>query len=136
MKKILISTLLFIWQLPQFIVALIMFPFLGKKVKVADRHYNRCWKCEKMRGGISLGPFSFVSPTMSNESIMHEVDGHTVDSKLFGPLYLLIIGLPSLIHAWIYDPYTSCYYNFYTERRANRFAGLKVTDRCRLVLDK
>ena len=43
-----------------------------------------------MSGGISLGPFAFVSERSGAETIAHEVDGHTVDSKIFGPLYLII----------------------------------------------
>lgn len=109
-----------------------MMPFLGKLSLVADRHYNLCWKGEKMLGGISLGPFAFVSKSMRGESIAHEVDGHTVDSKIFGPLYLFVIGIPSLVHAWLYDYKTSCYYDFYTEKRANKFAKLGVNTACGL----
>lgn len=85
-----IFILLCIWQLPQLLIAVIMLPFLGKKELVADRHFNFCWKGEKMSGGISLGPFAFVSERSGAETIAHEVDGHTVDSKIFGPLYLII----------------------------------------------
>ena len=56
-----IFILLCIWQLPQFIVALAMLPFLGKRELVADRHFNFGFKCENMLGGISLGPFAYVS---------------------------------------------------------------------------
>ena len=84
-----------------------------------------------MSGGISLGPFAYVSPYSSTEpaTIAHETDGHTKDSLIFGPLYLIFIGLPSFLNA-IFD-FTECYYDFYPEKRANRFAKLKVED-CRL----
>ena len=131
-----IFTLLAIWQLPQFIVALVMWPFLGKKTLVADRHFNFCWKSPDMSGGISLGPIAFVSEVSSKEEIVaHEVDGHTVDSKIFGPLYLLIIGLPSIIWAWT-STREQCYYNFYTEKRANKWAGLTVDEYCHLHFKK
>lgn len=124
--------LLCLWQLPQLIVALVMLPFLGKLRLVANRHYNLCFEGENMSGGMSLGPISYVHKNSSLTTIAHEVDGHTVDSKIFGPLYLFIIGIPSLIWAWKYDYKKHCYYDFYTERRANKFAGLKVTKTCKL----
>jgi len=128
----LVFPLLCIWQLPQLLVALAMFPFIGKKTKVADRHYNFCFEAKDMIGGISLGPIAYVSPNNNRpETIAHETDGHTVDSKIFGPLYLFIIGLPSFIWAITYNRYKHCYYDFYTERRANKFAGLTVK-KCQL----
>lgn len=127
-----IFSLLCIWQFPQFLIGLVMFPFMGKKVKVADRHFNFCWSGENMMGGISLGPFAYVSKRMGEEQIAHEVDGHTVQSKLFGPLYLFIIGIPSIIWAWSYDSKKNCYYDFYTEKGANKFAKLEVDENCHL----
>ena len=127
-----IFIILCIWQLPQLIVALVMIPFLGHKVKVADRHFNFCYCAEKMSGGISLGPLAFVSEYSNRpEVIAHETDGHTVDSKMWGPLYLFVIGIPSIMWAWLYDNKKHCYYDFFTERRANRFAGL-IASGCRL----
>jgi len=127
-----IFTLLAIWQLPQFIVALVMWPFLGRKELVADRHFNFCWKGEKMSGGISLGPFAFVSPNSGDATIAHETDGHTVQSKILGPLYLFVIGIESIFWAWLYDSKKYCYYDFYTEKNANFFAKLEVDKYCRL----
>lgn len=130
-----IFILLAIWQLPQTIVGLVMMPFLGKKRLVADRHFNFAWEGELMSGGISLGPFAYVSTRLSQrpEAIAHEVDGHTVDSKILGPLYLFIIGIPSLMHAAII---TKCYYDFYTEKWANNHAGLEVDEFCYLHFKK
>ena len=127
--------LLAIWQLPQFLVALCMLPYLGKKKLIADRHFNFCFVAEKMVGGISLGPFSYISRNLYSspyreEVIAHELDGHTYDSKIMGPFYLLFVGLPSVLNAAFY--FTKCYYSFYTERWANKHAGLEVTDSCKL----
>lgn len=131
-----VFTLLCIWQLPQLLVALVMLPFIGKLKLVADRHFNFCFVGEKMSGGISLGPFAFISKNLNNsqrreEYIAHELDGHTVDSKIWGPLYLFVVGIPSVMNA-AFD-FTECYYDFYTEKRANKFANLKVDENCRLM---
>ena len=116
----------FLWQLPQNLVALIMMPFIGKLKLV--RFENYCWafEAEKMSGGISLGNFILLSPNCAakESTILHEY-GHVVDSHKFGWLYLFIIGLPSLLWA-TFKPAEKCYYDFFTEIRANNNAGLKV----------
>lgn len=125
--KALLFIITFIWQLPQNLVAILMLPFLGKLRLISFKKLCFAFEGENMRGGISLGNFAFLSPRLSRDaaSVAHEQEGHTHDSKLFGPLYLFVIGLPSLIHAWLYDKST-CYYDFWTERRANRFANVEV----------
>lgn len=118
--------LLFLWQLPQNIVALLVMLFIGKMKLV--RFENYCWAFEgsKMSGGISLGCFIFLSPISSKHepTILHEY-GHVIDSHRFGWLYLFIIGLPSLLWASFFS-HGKCYYSFFTESRANKNAGLKV----------
>ena len=130
LKKIghvILFIILFIWQLPQNIVALIMLPFLGKLELISYKKFCFAFKGTKMSRGISLGNFAYLSPTYAKKvaTIMHEQEGHTFDSKIFGPLYLLVIGIPSIMWAWLGDK-NKCYYNFYTERWANKHAGLEV----------
>ena len=86
----------------------------------------------KLRGkGLSLGPFVFVcaadpgAPEKPDERLLVHEYGHTVQSLIFGPLYLLVIGLPSVIWANVpalqrrrHERGTS-YYAFYPERLAN-----------------
>lgn len=127
--------LLCIWQLPQLLISLVMMPFLGKLTLIADRHFNFCYKGEGMSGGISLGPIAYVSEYLSKNDagVAHELDGHTVQSKILGPLYLFVIGLPSIIWAMSYDYKKQCYYDFYTEKNANYFAKLTVDENCNLM---
>ena len=86
-----------------------------------------------MSGGISLGSFAFVSNNLAKKetSIRHE-QGHMWDSKVFGPLYLFIVGIPSIMNA-AFD-FTKCYYDFYTEKWANKHAGLGLDKNCRLYI--
>ncbi len=86
-----------------------------------------------MSGGISLGNFCFVSKISAKMEtmVMHELDGHTVDSKIFGPLYLIVIGIPSFLNA-IFG-FTKCYYDFYTEKLANKHARLIPDSFCCLI---
>ena len=136
-KEVALQILLILWQLPQSLVGVLMLPFLGKLELIDYRNYCWCFKGKYMQGGISLGCFSFLGIYTSKRetAVAHELDGHTVDSKIWGPLYLLVIGIPSILNAWI--GFTKCYYNFYTERWANKHAGLGVDSKCRLYfLDK
>jgi len=130
--------LLAIWQLPQFIVAIVMLPFMGKLKLIADGHYNLCFHATNMSGGISLGPIAYVSTSINkadNRSaiIGHEFSGHTVDSKIFGPLYLFIVGIPSLLNASFV--FTDNYYDFYPEKWANKHAGLKCNDKYSYIIE-
>jgi hypothetical protein len=61
-------------------------------------------------------------------TVRHEY-GHQVQSKIFGPIYLLVIGLPSIIWAGMYGviikPTHNGYYKFFTEKWADRLGGVK-----------
>lgn len=123
--RYLIEILLFLWQLPQNIVALVMYPFLGKKTKLEKGIYV----AEKMQGGISLGQIIYLSKySATKDTIAHE-QGHQKQSLYLGWLYLFIIGIPSIIWAGLYGkviPRTpNGYYRFYTERWADKLGGVK-----------
>lgn len=135
MKKfihILTFIALFIWQLPQCIVALLMMPFLGKLTLVSYDNYCFAFKATNMSGGISLGVFVFLSEysSKSDTTLAHEQVGHVKQSHYLGWLYLIVIGLPSIIWAGIYKylGYKN-YYSFYTEKWANKLAKLETVNR-------
>ena len=75
----------------------------------------------------SLSLYIFVSQDYKDLTyvIKHE-SGHVKQSKILGPLYLLVIGLPSIIHAALhhYVCKNPDYYHFYTERWANKLGGV------------
>lgn len=128
---------LLIWQLPQNIVGLLFLFVLvltGSVKKIESTKWSTAFEADAMGGGtgISLGVFCFLSKVsaMRPASIAHELKGHTWDSRLMGPLYLFIVGIPSLLNAACH--FTECYYDFYTEARSNRHAGLGVNENCRL----
>lgn len=80
---------------------------------------------------VSLGLFVFVTGDgLSEQLLVHEY-GHTIQSLMLGPLYLLTIGIPSAL--WYSLPWCKkkrkdnhiSYYSFYTEKWADRL-GEKV----------
>lgn len=76
----------------------------------------------KAGGAVTLGKYVFISHTYRDRGtiIKHEC-GHVKQSKMLGPLYLIVIGVPSILHAWLNDYIGCCkkhkdgYYHFYTE---------------------
>ena len=95
MKKI----LLFLWQLPQNILGLfLLFLNLPSMIKknMADVDY---FEVKHLFGsGISLGHFIIIDKDqkISEETVKHE-HGHQIQSLYLGPLYLIVIGLPSIM---------------------------------------
>ena len=120
-----LKIMLYIWQLPQNIVGLIM--TLYYKTDTALEYKG--WKirvCKDFPGGISLGNYVFVRQypfsTYSWNTVKHEW-GHTRQSLILGPLYLFVIGIPSAIWAatYKYEPSNpNKYFTFYTERWADK----------------
>lgn len=127
---------LFIWQILQNLIGLgfwLVFKLRGDLETIVTNKYSKVYRSKYMRGGISLGCFAFVSDSLAKrETILRHEQGHMHDSKTMGPLYLLIIGLPSLLNA-AFD-FTECYYSFYPEVRANRFGGVGVDKNCHLYI--
>lgn len=75
-------------------------------------------------GCMGLGMFIFLSKNASEDTKAHEF-GHTVQSVILGPLFLPVIGLPSLLWCGLpgFKRYRKkrgmSYYLFYPERWAN-----------------
>lgn len=58
------------------------------------------------------------------ELYAHEY-GHVKQSRILGPLYLFVIGIPSLLWAcWYRKHKRGSYYAFYTEKWADRLGGV------------
>lgn len=128
MNKIL-DIILYLWQLPQNLAGLLLVLLLQPE---DSYQFNRArlYYATRMRGGISLGRYIIVRSAMrdyTGRTEWHEY-GHSRQSMFLGPLYLLVIGLPSLLWAAVWQPgHGSSYYDFYTEKWADKLGGV---DRC------
>ena len=120
------NILLWIWQFPQHIVGLLILLFIKGESKhkfdgITYYYYD------PFPGGISLGNYMILGDKWS-QSIKHEY-GHTLQSRMLGPLYLFVIGIPSIIWAGLYGSVIrethNGYYKFYTEKWADKLG--KVT---------
>lgn len=123
------NLILFIWQLPQHIVAIIYFGYLVMMCKDLgiDSRYKQATVIPCiMRGAVTLGNYVFIGLNSEyKETVKHEL-GHTIQSKILGPLYLIVIGIPSITYCGLRRLFPSLrkknYYNFYTEKWANNLS--------------
>lgn len=127
-----IKFILIIWQLPQLLLAWLIILILYNKHYVNEYTENNVDYIyfDNISGSFTLGNVVFMCRQHYTNSIVckHEY-GHTIQSKILGPLYLIVIAIPSLIHAWIYTitkPNKS-YYSFYTEKWANKLANVQIS---------
>lgn len=120
------------WGFPQTLIGLIMTLKLGKCKRelyhgAVLSYHSGDW------GGISLGMFTIINghrpPVWTGDAKVHEY-GHTIQSLILGPLYLFVIGLPSII--WcnskkfieLRKSGKATYYDFYPESGANTLGAL------------
>ncbi len=131
--KLFIKIILVIWQLPQillgalFLGIVILFEKYDEAKKVDD---DFIIKTNILSGGLSLGYFVFVSD-FDEILVKHEI-GHCKQSKILGWLYLVVIGLPSIIWAAlsrVFIKIRNNYYNLYCEAWADRLGGVEQRDK-------
>lgn len=129
--------LLLIWELPQNIIGAFLFIFFAvfSDSVILDDDDSMEMYSPMMRGAISLGIFRvYAYKYLGNgaryvELVRRHEKGHRKQSMMLGPLYLIVIGLPSLIwaalHSYVKRLGAVDYYSFYTEKWADRLAGVK-----------
>ena len=140
MKNVLdciIRALLMLWELPQNIIGAFLFVFFGvfSDSVIFDEDDSLEMYSPMMRGAISLGVFQiYADKYLGNsakyvELVRKHEEGHRQQSKWLGPFYFIVIGLPSLIWATLHSSVrrlrTVDYFSFYTEKWADRLAGVK-----------
>lgn len=94
--RIAFLVLAFLWEMPQTLLGLAVLYHNRKRVDAIFQYRSRfLFLVPEFVGGISLGMLSFGSRV---KILQHEY-GHTRQSKILGPLYLVFIGLPSILWA-------------------------------------
>lgn len=123
------NLILFIWQLPQHLLAILYIGYLVMMCKDlgVDSKYKQAIVIPcVMRGAVTLGCYVFVGLNSEyRKTVKHEL-GHTIQSKILGPLYLIVIGIPSITYCGLRRVFPSLrkknYYDFYTEKWANNLS--------------
>ena len=132
MKKIgnyIKDSIKWLWQFPQNMLALCIEGVLCEAAyRKGKADGNTIIMNIALPSAMSLGDYLFVNPMSSQKSIQHEC-GHSKQSDILGPLYLIVIGIPSLLHNIVYYLCSKIgikwnYYSFYTEYWANKLVGI------------
>ena len=130
------QVLLWLWQLPQHLLALILIRLLGATETFKPPSGIVYWfykpknRFGRFISGVSLGNY-IILKTKNETTVRHEY-GHSVQSRYWGPLYLPVIGLPSafnnlwdrLFHKkWPPEKRLKWYYGRWPEKQADRLGG-------------
>lgn len=105
-----------VWQLPQLMIGFIITRFLEYD------SVSRVWLWNS-KSGVSLGKYICVNRKCSLNTIRHE-RGHSKQSLMLGPSYLIIIGLPSLVGNITHRFIKFDYYKQPWERWADKLGGV------------
>lgn len=132
MKKI----LLYIWQLPQNLLGLLVIAATRAKPSTDFVEQNQFYyrsRLDHCSFGVCLGEYIiFGAYSASALSWRHEA-GHRLQSRMLGPLYLLVVGLPSVARniwdrvahkSWNDLHRAMWYYGSYPENWADRLGGI------------
>lgn len=131
---------LWIWQLFQNVIGIILIKVTKATVKgrvidgkiidyYVSRRFNKTWS------GVSLGNYIvFAKDAWADEiSVRHE-HGHQIQSLQFGPLYLIVVGIPSFARniwdriahkTWTNKQRVVWYYGHFPENQADSYGGVK-----------
>ena len=125
------NIILYIWQLPQNLLGLIML-LIYKHEKIYYIHNGRrFYYTKEMPSGISLGNYIIMNREDKEDGMKHEY-GHTIQSRMLGPFYLLTVGIWSGIgnlydqhfhtkeRGWTYKQSYIWYYNQPVEKWADK----------------
>jgi hypothetical protein len=135
--KSLILPLLFIWELPQNMLGLLVYAIMKMKrqIVITEQETHHLF-IETPNTGVSLGWFIFWTPAgnrfthLTNDCRMHEY-GHARQSVMLGPLYLPVVGIPSLARVfyrrWYCMKYGHSWQNYFSafpENWADKLGGV------------
>jgi hypothetical protein len=134
---VLLIPFLFVWELPQIVLGLLVWVVMKYKKRIVTIEPERYRIfVETPDTGVSLGWFVYWTPAgnrfthLTNDCRMHEY-GHAKQSTLLGPLYLVVVGIPSLMRVlyrkWYYKKYGIKWENYYKgfpENWADRLGGV------------
>lgn len=119
--------LMYLWQLPQNLLGTLYRDLLACKEKVylVNSTEDFTLYAKDTPRNVALGRHIFISSRAGSDTIKHKT-GHVKQSQILGPLYLPLIGIPSILWAAIHKKIApnKSYYSFYTEKWANKLVGL------------
>lgn len=128
MRKIIFWT----WCLPQSLLGLFILIYFKVNRRIKYKLTLNGVRVYSIRSrffpGVGLSAFIFMNERQcDNKTFKHEY-GHVLQGFIFGPLYLLAIGIPSLfnnLYARINSEYLKTYYEKYPEKWADELGKVR-----------
>lgn len=120
--------LLYLWQIPQHIAARAVILWTG--AKRSDVYSDTGYVARRFCGrwtAVSLGMYRiFASEKIyGNETTRRHEEGHSRQSAILGPIYMLAIGIPSFVGNLLHRVWKFDYYRQPWERWADVLGGVK-----------
>ena len=119
-----------LWEEPQSLLGALLLAIRWLFGNVVGIEWDRRRLFVESHGGcVSLGLFVFFN---CGRTVRDHEYGHTFQSRWFGPLYLLVVGIPSVSRVFygrLYHKWTGRYWNGYfdgwPEKQADRLGGVQ-----------
>lgn len=129
---VVVNFFLLIWQLPQVITALtglaVFHNYEWYRNEEAGVTVLRVNKGDFIKGAcFSSGPIIFVTPRCDENTLLHET-GHSKQSLIYGPLFHIIVSIPSICLFWyrrLAHKDMNFYYSHWPEWQAEKFGHTK-----------
>lgn len=129
-----VNILLCIWMFPQIITACIGWLifrngklYYNEDAKILVLNVNKGYLFGN--ACFSSGPIVFTTPECSENTLKHET-GHSVQSLMFGPLFHIVVSLPSVALFWtkrILGKDQAWYHSKYPESHADKCGHVDVS---------
>ena len=130
--------LLYLWQLPQNLIGLILTKLLKSEYRF---EYRISYYAVNgfFNSAISLGKYILIDNVylLAREKVLENVlkheKGHSIQSKYLGWFYLFVIGIPSIVRniydrvlhkKWLLSDRMNWYYDHFPENWADKLGGV------------
>ena len=131
--NILLFIILSLLQLPQIIVGLVFLLIFRNKEKYTNPHNHvSVWNINSGRvfgtACFSTGPIIVTCEGIKEDILLHET-GHSKQSIYFGPLFHIVISIPSICRFWyrrIFNKSMDWYHSGYPENWADKLGGVRT----------
>ena len=137
-----------IWELPQTLLGWLIsiYVTIESRQKCNGRciiYFKRDNWFSNIFSGTSLGYYILLPMGRDEVTVAHEY-GHCLQSAKWGPLYITVIGLPSVCNnlrgrklypSMTFDKVQEDYYNRYPEKEADQLGGVVWVDGRRVLKD-
>lgn len=119
--------LLLAWQLPQLLLGWALVLLLRARRRPSYRGVA-VFEAARPRGGVSFGPVIIMNRREHSPRLLAHEWGHSKQSVMLGPLYLFVVGLPSVTFATLTRAgllRRADYFRRYPENWADRLGGVR-----------